>query len=258
VHGPYWCLQCCYPCYASTTTVRARFIPTHTLERPRCIGAFSPIPLLTSLGESVSAKHAALVASVVPLTEDDTDSLRIALGYNTGCSKICKRSHIASEYGGNTRGAKPLSKLGNGDLRNPTQKGYNYCAIHMAAAVLSRLMSVRHGQRILYKTRAICPAGIIGRPKTDAALRKQCAASGAGAACTGCCWEPLPYPASPPGSAVKSGRRHGARATLTVQFGLQTLIFVMLPRCSSVLTSRLPTSDNRDSGNPNLAACLRV
>ena len=66
--------------------MRARFIPTHTLERPRCIGAFSPAPPLTSLGESVSAKHAALVASILPLTEDDTDPLRIALGYNNGCT----------------------------------------------------------------------------------------------------------------------------------------------------------------------------
>ena len=66
--------------------MRARFVPTHTLGRPRCIGAFSPVPPLTSLGESVSGKHAALVASIVPLTEDDTDSLRIALGYNNGCT----------------------------------------------------------------------------------------------------------------------------------------------------------------------------
>ena len=65
----------------------ARFIPTHTLGRPRSLGAFGPVPALTSLGESVSAaKWQALVTSVVPLTEDDTDPLRIALGYSNGCT----------------------------------------------------------------------------------------------------------------------------------------------------------------------------
>ena len=60
-----------------------------------------------------------------------------------------------------------------------------YCAIHMAAAVQSRVMNVRHGQRILYKTRAISP------PRWDYWQAQNCAALRAGAACTGC-WEALP------------------------------------------------------------------
>ena len=58
-----------------------RFIPTHKLGLPRSIGAVASPPL-TTLAGSASSKHAALVASVLPLTEDDTDSLRVALGDN--------------------------------------------------------------------------------------------------------------------------------------------------------------------------------